>query len=206
MAIVYSEFSRTSSDDDLDRCIRIGDQVRVSADQLEGAVTSTAGGSVVVSLPIDAPRGALEVAIAGLVQRHRRAVVVPSTPDGSPPEWWVVDLLVAAGATVAVDLHLLRWHDATGLWWTTDDGPLRMPLPLTDPATARNAAQVLVAARGLRAQSKEGALLAQVAGGAATLTREQWDALLAAQYLRMTRRRARRGGPTLGPRRESNGV
>jgi hypothetical protein len=137
----------------------------------------------VVSLPIDGPISAVEVAIAGLFRTRRATLAAPSNPNGEPTGWWVLDLL-ARYTTPAVDVRAVDWLDETGLWWTQPSGPVHLPLVVTDQESSMKAARVLHVAEAVRPSEPVTDWLA-AASAEADPTAGDWEALLCARYLSM---------------------
>jgi hypothetical protein len=137
----------------------------------------------VVTLPIDGPVGAVELAVAGLFRTPRATIAAPSNPNGEPTGWWVLDLL-ARYTTPAVDVRAVRWLDEEGLWWTHPTGPVHLPLVVTGHASSMTAARVLHVAEAVRPSEPVTDWLA-AASADARPTAVEWEALLCARYLSM---------------------
>jgi hypothetical protein len=140
----------------------------------------------VVTFPVDGPRAAVDLAIAGLFAAGLAGVAAASDPRGAPPEWWVLDVL-GRYATPAVDLRGVSWLGDDGIWWTHPTGPVRLPLVVTSRAGSANAARVLQIAEGVGPSDPASAWLEAAAQGGTPPGPELWSALLCARYLTAAR-------------------
>jgi hypothetical protein len=155
-------------------------QVSLDADGLEGGAGAD---TYIVSLPVDGPPVATRLAVA-LLSRERSLVCVHGTGH-EPVDWWVLDLPAAESASrvVGLDLRPVRWHDDTGLWWTSRQGPVWLPLSPAGSAAGRRTASVLVALpETVASADRVTDWLGTVAAGAAADS-TQWNAALCARYL-----------------------
>jgi hypothetical protein len=153
----------------------------------------------IVTFPIDGPRAAVELAMAGLLEGDLATVAAPSTPGGVPTAWWVLDLL-ARYTTPAVDLRHVTWLDDSGLWWTHPTGPVRLPLVVDGPASSAKAARVLQVAAAVLPGEPASLWLDSVAGGGHAAP-AAWCGLLCARYLAIAIGRSarhRHASPDLG--------